>query len=192
MCCSFQIVRVAPIEHKKAQGKCNAIEIKSHNVFSTPFSSSSPGSPENKQKQNERKMNKNKQEKKGRRRCSVPKCYIIIDFLEKMLGGALPQAAEPCCAPPGPFSLFVAIFGVAGIGAQLCFAVRAGHPPDADVIPVTNYPIEIHASLVQDVENNNHPTPPRQRVPRDAPRGAGHDAWLGDTVLPLSLAAGES
>lgn len=44
-----------PSSIKKAQGKCSAIQIKSHNVFSTPFSPSSPSSLENKQKQNERK-----------------------------------------------------------------------------------------------------------------------------------------
>ena len=48
----------------------------------------------------------------------------------------------------GLLSLFLALFGVSRIGAQLYFAVRAGQPSDADVISVTNYPIEIRASLV--------------------------------------------
>lgn len=88
-------------------------------------------------------MNKNNQEKKGRRGCSVLKCYIIVAFPEKNTQGVLALATLP-----GTLGLFLALFGVSRKGAQLHFAVRVGHCLDADVIPVTNYQIEIHASLV--------------------------------------------
>lgn len=101
-------------------------------------------------------MNKNNQGKKERRGCSVLKCYIIVGFQEKTPRECYPRLAILAMLPE-TLELFLALFGVSRNGAQLHFAVRAGHPLDANVIPVTNYQIEIHASLVQDVYIKKQP-----------------------------------
>lgn len=101
-------------------------------------------------------MNKNNQGKKERRGCSVLKCYIIVRFQEKTPRECYPRLVILAVLPE-TLGLFLALFGVSRNGAQLHFAVRAGHPLDANVIPVTNYQIEIHASLVQDVYIKKQP-----------------------------------
>ena len=52
---------------------------------------------------------------------------------------------------PGPLGRLLALFGVSGVGARVYFLGITGQPPDADVTPATNDPIEICASLFRDV-----------------------------------------
>lgn len=93
-------------------------------------------------------MSKNKQgEKREKELFSTEALYNYRFTGKKTPSGALPLAAEPCPAP-WPLSLFLALFWVPRIGAQMYFAVMASHHPDVNVLPMTNYPIEICALLV--------------------------------------------
>lgn len=96
-------------------------------------------------------MNKNNQGKKREKRLFSIEVLHHCSFSRKKT----PRECYPLLAIlamlPGTLGLFLALLEVSRKGAQLHFAVRVGHCLDADVIPVTNYQIEIRASLVQDV-----------------------------------------
>lgn len=93
-------------------------------------------------------MSKNKQGEKREKELFSTEALCNYRFPgKKTLVGRCPWLLSP--APrPAPLSIFLALFWVPRIGAQLYFTVRASHHPDVNVLPVTNDPIEICALLV--------------------------------------------